>query len=479
MDLIQEQAMMMTQPRPGVGGGGEGGYLNVIQRNPRAARAIPEHRAVHITECISTFWNILVLVSMQDARRHLAQWAAWEEVAFDLMIYFKWASDATSLLPTSSWGGSMFILFIVPMCWLMNTHGLRAGVLTCTLLVAVGTALRCLSAKTGLFTVMSHLCAILVGIAGTLVMAAPPLIAAEWFPPKERTTATAMAQAFNQFGNAGSYMEPLLVRSPEDASSSEIRSDIMRLMYIDAGFAAGLFLVVLIYFPTKPLSPPSVSSTHERLDFKESIKSMILNRDLLLVTLSYGVFLGVPGAWMSVMNFSLQILGIDQDEAMNIGILTIILSALSAMVSARFTDYLYGYVRGTIIILIFLTSAFFYWFFLLVWGSITVTTWQVYVTVVGSNALNFATAPLFFELAVESAYPCSEIMVGGFVTTANNITGLLFLLLFFINWSGYNWVTYVLLATSSLSALPLLFVSEGYSRSRIDRPNLSSPYQPI
>ena len=39
---------------------------------------------------------------------------------------------------------------------------------------------------------MCHVCAILVGTAGTLVMAAPPMIAAVWFPPKERATATGM-----------------------------------------------------------------------------------------------------------------------------------------------------------------------------------------------------------------------------------------------------------------------------------------------
>ena len=39
------------------------------------------------------------------------------------------------------------------------------------------------------FTVLAEACAIMTGLASTLVLAAPPLIAAEWFPPKERTTA--------------------------------------------------------------------------------------------------------------------------------------------------------------------------------------------------------------------------------------------------------------------------------------------------
>lgn len=36
------------------------------------------------------------------------------------------------------------------------------------------------------------------------------------------------------------------------------------------------------------------------------------NRDLMLVTLSYGVSVGVPAAWMSVLNYSLKELGIHQ-----------------------------------------------------------------------------------------------------------------------------------------------------------------------
>ena len=39
-----------------------------------------------------------------------------------------------------------------------------------------------------------HICAILNGISGVTIMAAPPLISSAWFPPSERTTATAINQ---------------------------------------------------------------------------------------------------------------------------------------------------------------------------------------------------------------------------------------------------------------------------------------------
>ena len=49
---------------------------------------------------------------------------------------------------------------------------------------------------------MSHLCAILNGVAGVVVFSAPSAVSSAWFPPAERTTATAVGILFNNLGNA-------------------------------------------------------------------------------------------------------------------------------------------------------------------------------------------------------------------------------------------------------------------------------------
>ena len=52
------------------------------------------------------------------------------------------------------------------------------------------------------FTLYScHACAILNGVSGVTIMAAPPLISSQWFPPDQRTTATSINQAANMLGN--------------------------------------------------------------------------------------------------------------------------------------------------------------------------------------------------------------------------------------------------------------------------------------
>ncbi|XP_063586188.1 solute carrier family 49 member 4 homolog isoform X3 [Penaeus indicus] len=373
------------------------------------------------------FWILFIFSFL--AWFQCAQWNTWGPISESVNVAFPgWGAETVAMM--GNWGTIMFVVGIVPMCWLMEAKGLRAGVLACAGLVAAGTVMRIIPFATSsdvFFTVMSHLCAICVGLAATLVMAAPPTIAAVWFPPEERTTAT------------------------------------------DAAIGVALLAAILVYFPTKPPLPPSVTSSVKRYDFKTSLKEVFRNRDLLLVTISFGITVGIPLTWLSVLNFSLLELGIDQDDAMWIGILAVVLSGASGLLAGRVTDVVYGYVKVSLILLMEATLACFFWFFLLAWGAVEVTRWQVYFSVIGSLALNFATAPLFMELAVEASYPCPEVVVGGMLTGADNFVGLLFLLIFFIPNIGYAWVTYSLLATGAFAIIPLLLVRENYARSNIDR----------
>ncbi|RXG71018.1 Disrupted in renal carcinoma protein 2-like protein [Armadillidium vulgare] len=129
------------------------------------------------------------------------------------------------------------------------------------------------------------------GIAGCTALALPPLISSLWFPPSERTTATAIGALAAQLGTAGMYLSPLIVRLPDTSNSTsvtstvvttvievvtkeDIKEDIMKLMYIECGISVGLFLCIIIYFPAEPPKPPSVSSKVERIDYFQKIANI-------------------------------------------------------------------------------------------------------------------------------------------------------------------------------------------------------------
>lgn len=59
--------------------------------------------------------------------------------------------------------------------------------------------------------------------------------------------------------------------------------------------------------------------------------------------------------------------------------------------------------------------------------AFAVTAGQIYVTVVGSLACNYATIPLFFEVGEDLAYPVPEILVSSVITAADNICTTIYL----------------------------------------------------
>jgi MFS family permease len=64
---------------------------------------------------------------------------------------------------------------------------------------------------------MNHLCSILNGLSGALMLVVIPAFSARWFPNHERTTATSIVASLNNLGIAASFIFPnLLVPADND-----------------------------------------------------------------------------------------------------------------------------------------------------------------------------------------------------------------------------------------------------------------------
>ncbi|XP_047471182.1 solute carrier family 49 member 4-like [Penaeus chinensis] len=433
---------------------------NIEVANPRTGGG---QEVITKTYC-RRFWILLVFSLLAGFQGQ--QWNTWSPIGASMeAAYPGWGSSTVAMM--ANWGPITFLIFVAPMCWLMNTRGLRVSVVTCAAMMSVGTLLRCIHTPPAAFTALCHVCAFLVGTSGTIMLAAPPLLAADWFPPRERTTATAVPIVANQLGTALSYLEPLVVRAPGGAATpADIRSDVSTLLSVEAGIAATLLVMTVAYFPSRPPSPPSITSAAPRLEYRAALAAIVRNRDALLVFASYGLS-SIP--WEAVLSYYLSSLGIQQEEASWLGVVAVVSSAAAGLLAARLTDLLYGHALTCVLALMLTSVGALYWLCLLSWGTIPAAKWQIYASVIGGMAVNFGATPLFVELAVELAYPCPEGVVTGFMVAVLNFTGAVFLFLFFIPNIGYSWVVYYLLGSCVACALPLLLVREDYARSSIDR----------
>lgn len=427
-----------------------------------SSEAADEYRTYRTRFWVLAVFSLLSLVQ-------LTVWGTWGPIVESALVAFPdWGPNTAASF--SNWPPLVGLVFMVPLSGLVQRIGLRKGILLSAGFLVAGTTIRCFPVDDLTFTVLCHVGAFMVGVSCCLLMPQVGAVVSAWFSPAEGTTAIAVALLMNQLGGVTMYFSPLVVRAPaeEDLLPEDIRKDITILMYIHFGMSLLLFLCVLFYFPDAPPSPPSPSSKEEREDFGKGLKDFLRNPHLILIVVAYGVSFGVVGNWLGFMTYSLLEIGIHQEEAMGVGISSVVGASVSAFVAARLTDRIYGHLKVTIIGLLATSFAFFLWFFFLSTGVVEATLAQVYISVTLGVALQFSSVPILLQLCLDLSYPISEGVVGAVVSFFFAFVSLGFLLLFLVPDVGYVWVSYVLVSCVSLSLVPVVFVEEKHKRTQVD-----------
>ncbi|XP_068222406.1 solute carrier family 49 member 4 homolog [Palaemon carinicauda] len=425
-----------------------------------------------------------------------AVWNTWGPITESVKIaYPSWSDAQIALL--SMWGTITMILGLLPLTTLLQVKGIRIALLLTASFMTAGTALRCLTEEEQAFRILAHAGAILNGFAGIAIGAAPSMLSSRWFPPNERTTATGIGCTFNQLGNAGGFfLGPLLIRIPknhtdpgnitlsydlmetgnqtvsdiDDDDIQILRQGIRNYMFISASLCAALLIGVIAYFPNKPPKPPSLTSCISNpAPLMEDVKALVSNKNVWLLVIPYSITLGVNVAWSSVLDINVAPFGISQDEASMMGMYVTFGGVVMALIAARISDLLFGYMKLTIIFLMVIATGGFTWFLLIMNECLPYNKVHLFVSVIIGSSFNYACSPLFFELAVELAYPVSEGVVGGFLTLCWNVIGVIFLLTMQMPMESVLWMDYILAIQGLVVVLLMILVKEEYRRTSIDK----------
>jgi len=447
-----------------------------------------------------TRWYILFIFSLLACHQCLV-WNTFGPIDEMANAAYGWQDSTVAMF--ANWGTIMFCLSVMPLCWFLEAKGLRVTVVLVSGLVALGTVLRCCTIiinNDTVFLVSCHICAILNGISGVTIMSAPPFISSLWFPISERTTATSINLAANMLGNGiAMTLGPALVNvdnihnktSGKNDSSElwtqtqfnvegmgpgnysnitvqQIKQEINTYMQLDAGVAVAIFAIILVYFPAKPPLPPAHSSAIERTDFREGLKALITNKDVLLATFCYSISQGIAGTWMGVMVINLKDLGITESNIGFIGLASVLGQCVFSMIVGYFSDRLKRHMKLTLLILLSASTCLFTWLMLMCIGVLHYDLLLLYIVIPLATSINFGCCPLFFEMTAEIAYPVNESLVGGFLTGMYNLVGIIFLFVFFIPNIGSVWMNYALVGSTAAVIPAVLIIKERYNRSQVD-----------
>ncbi|KAK7495674.1 hypothetical protein BaRGS_00013121 [Batillaria attramentaria] len=318
----------------------------------------------------------------------------------------------------------------------------------------------------------------LIGVGGTIPFSGVSLVAATWFPPNQRATATSIASTFAYLGvarllhhsNTGQFglNETNLTDAVDLSSQSE---GIMRLIGRCSGLLA---LLVLVYFPARPPRPPSRTAALPRTEFRKGIPALLRNKRFCQLAVAYCLPIGAYGGFGGIMDIDLNPTGISQAGIMLmttagwIGFYSTIGGCVSALVFSRLADMFMRRLKVFLLALFVGAAASCVWFCLLVLKYIPFHLPSVYASSVLIGVCINGAIPLFYEAACEVSYPVAEGVTTGMLALLNNIVGIIFFALLLVPGIGVVWMNWVLLSCV-LAAIPvLLTLKQHYARIDID-----------
>lgn len=449
-------------------------------------------------------WYILIMFGMINFTQNLV-WNTWGPIAQSAKVVFGWSDSQIGQF--ANIGNIAYLVTVFPVCYLIERLGLRNSILGCTLLIFIGTGLRCITYDTEALTWLSYVCSVLNGIGGIVPFAGPSLVANTWFPLRERATATAVSSVFMYMGIGISYIiGSEWVSSPEQKNSTDhinitadigsitgfsswnseqtlftsnssdeevtnlvaMRTDIMNMLYSECGLAGLLFLFSLLYLPAKPPTPPSTSASVQRTNYMAALGSVARNGSLILLCLANAIPNGVFGSWQAVLDVLLDPVGLNQNEAGWLGFYMTIAGCVSGLFIGRFSDIFLRHTKFFLILMNGGAVLAYVWFALMSSGIIPISKVQIYIsTIIGGMLIN-GSLPLVFEMGSELAFPVSEGIVGGLLTCLINLSGIIFLLVLLIPDIGTSWMNWSLAGSVLLGFVLLFLFPARYRRTDID-----------
>ena len=178
------------------------------------------------------------------------------------------------------------LILTIPFTWFLHRFGLRVVGVGGAWMLAVGCGIRVFipfvpNAHTWIWVM--HVGHVLIGLVALPILLMPSKVSATWFPPHQRSFATAIAANAQGFGTGFGFLMISFLTE---------QYGIRAMLYVQAEVAVFVAILATIYFPPNPPTPPSFTASEERSSFFDAMKQLLLNRNFILLSISGGCLLG-------------------------------------------------------------------------------------------------------------------------------------------------------------------------------------------
>ncbi|TFG27203.1 MAG: MFS transporter [Promethearchaeota archaeon] len=307
----------------------------------------------------------------------------------------------------------IFLIVYIPITflasWLIDKYDFKVGSGIGALLMGVFGFLRYMADKN---YSLALIFSIGIAIAQPFLLNTITKLSANWFPDKERTTATGISLIATSIGIAlGMIITPILV----------IGINFRSMLLIYGILALASSLLFLIFAKNKPPTPPSTNLTTERIFMFEGLKMLFSNRNFMILTIIFFLSMGVFNMIMTYIELIVLPRNYDSIFAGILGMLIIVGGIIGTIIMALLSDFLNIRKKFMIISLFIATIS------LLVFSF----TSDEFLLLISGFFFGFGlmgAAPLALEYAVDATKPVPEASSNGILMMVGSLGGIVLII---------------------------------------------------
>ena len=357
-------------------------------------------------------WAVLIAL-MAVTLACEAEWLVHAAVARPAAAFYAGQFDPSSLFNIDFLSMSYMLVFLVvclPASWILDRWGLGIGVGLGAALTIIGSAGKALWA--GSFAAQLGFQLVLAAAQPFLTNAATTL-ARDWFPVKERATASGLASLAQYLGFVVALVAaPALVQV--DPTLPGYGEGIAQALMVFAAlsFAAGILSLILVR------RGPNRESSGGPSDFLGSLRRLLAQRDFRLTLLLFFLGLGIMNTVTALTDDIAASMGVKDSNGL-LGVGLILGGIVGAVILPILSDF-WGRRKAFLVLCMALTVP-------ALWALFLAPTGWYGLGIAAMALLGFAlmsAGPIGFQYAAEVTAPVPESASQGVLLLAGQISGL-------------------------------------------------------
>jgi MFS family permease len=350
-------------------------------------------------------WIVLVVFMFIVAVTQLL-WITFAPITSDATKFYGVSDLSIGFLSMSFM--IVFIIVSIPASWVIDTYGIRVGVGIGAVLTAVFGLLRGVWASNYTLVLIAQ---IGIAIGQPFVINAVTTVAARWFPPRERGTASGL-------GSLAMYLGIFLGLALTPYLTLHMQIGGMLLAYGIASVVAAL--VFIVFARERPATPPCAPGMEVRSLVFDGFKQMLRQKEFILLLAIFFIGLGAFNAVTTWIEDIVRPNGFSSTQAGIIGGLMIVGGILGALVLPSLSD---RYRKRTPFITVALVGA------TLGLAGIAYATsyWLLLVAAFVMGFFLLSAGPIGFQYGAEITYPTPEGTSNGLLMLMGQVSGILFI----------------------------------------------------